>query len=349
MIETGLTNIEDMPLVCICIPTYNAADTVRETVLSILGQTYKNIVIKISDNASTDATLAIVASINDPRINVHRNLENIGGEGNFNRCIALASGKYTAIFHADDIYEPEIVALQVSCMEADNTIGAVFTEGSLIDENGNGIGAIHVPKDLRRQQQPFDFFVIFKAVLRNSNFLICPSVMSRTSIYKDDIECWRGDLFRSSADLDVWLRIAQKHTLAILLSPLIRYRISNSQVSAIVRAQTDRTDFFKVTDHYLGQSDVLNGLSTTDLRNLQRLERRDQVMRAVNCFMAGRNLETMALLKNMINVDTFFSALQSKRGAGVLFAALSLRIILFTRLNHTGRAIFGYLKRVAKK
>src|ERR1035438_397419 len=104
---------DEPPLVCICLPTYNAALTVRQTLNSILAQTYTNLVVHVSDNASTDDTLKVIESFADSRVKIHRHSINVGGEGNFDRCIQLAEGKYTAIFHSDDIYEPEMVAKQV--------------------------------------------------------------------------------------------------------------------------------------------------------------------------------------------------------------------------------------------
>jgi succinyl-CoA synthetase alpha subunit len=59
------------PLVCICIPTYNAAGTIRESLESILTQTYRNIVVHVSDNCSTDDTLNVVASMADDRVTIH--------------------------------------------------------------------------------------------------------------------------------------------------------------------------------------------------------------------------------------------------------------------------------------
>lgn len=115
--EWGWLMNDQVPLVCICVPTYNAAITIRETLHSILSQTYKNLVIHISDNSSTDTTLKIVESMDDPRLRIHRQQKNIGAEGNFENCIRLGEGKYTAIFHADDIYEPEMVAKEVAFLE----------------------------------------------------------------------------------------------------------------------------------------------------------------------------------------------------------------------------------------
>ncbi len=232
------------PLVCICIPTYNAAATIRETLKSILDQSYPNLVIHVSDNASTDDTLKVVESVSDGRVHLHRQDKNIGAEGNFNRCIQLAEGKYTAIYHADDLYEPDMVSSQVAFLEAHPEAGAVFTEASTIDETGNKIGEIRLPNGIASSDGLYDFATMLKAVLRHSNFFICPSVMVRTQVYQQEIKCWRGELFRSSADLDLWLRILQQHPVGYLPKRLMRYRISSDQWSAKVRLGTERADFF---------------------------------------------------------------------------------------------------------
>jgi hypothetical protein len=57
-------------LVCICIPTYNSEKTIKNTVLSILDQSYKNIIVKIVDNASNDKTLNLISSIKDKRLKI---------------------------------------------------------------------------------------------------------------------------------------------------------------------------------------------------------------------------------------------------------------------------------------
>ena len=134
------------PLVSICMPAYNAANTIRNALNSLLLQSYKNFEITVSDNASTDDTLKIVSDFEDPRIKIHRNEINIGGEANFNLCIKLATGKYTTIFHADDVYEPNMLEMQVAFLETNHQAGAVFTQASLIDEAGKKIGKINLPE-----------------------------------------------------------------------------------------------------------------------------------------------------------------------------------------------------------
>lgn len=339
----------EQPLVCICIPTYNAAGTVRETLLSILSQTYRNLVVHISDNASTDDTVKVVESLADPRVRIHRQASNVGAEENFNNCIRLAEGKYTAIFHADDLYEPQMVERQVAFLESHAEAGAVFTAASMIDETGKRFGEINFPAGLGSFDRLYGFETIFKAVLKHSNFFICPSVMARTQVYQQDIRSWRGGLFKSSADLDVWLRIARKHPLGLLPAPLMRYRVSANQFSAKVRLQTARPDFFLVTEHYLAQEDVRGKLDRTDLENYARLDRRDRVMRAVNCFLSARSGEAKSLLHDIFSWDAWKAGMQTKRGFGVLVAGIYLRGLLLFRLEKVGRLTLGYLKQVMRK
>ncbi|MDP3372034.1 MAG: glycosyltransferase family A protein [Candidatus Paracaedibacteraceae bacterium] len=339
----------NVPLVCICVPTYNAAGTVRETLVSILAQSYPNLVVHVSDNASTDDTLQVIESIADPRVTIHRHEENIGGEGNFNRCIQLAEGKYTAIFHADDVYEPDMVAKQVAFLEAHPTAGAVFTEASTIDEYGNKIGEIRLPQHIESMNGLYDFATMFKAVLRHSNFFICPSVMVRTQIYQQEIKCWRGELFNTSADLDLWLRILQHHSIGYLAERLIRYRISRNQWSAKIRMGTERADFFLVTDYYLAQVPIRNLLDVEAFQNYRWLERRDRAMRAVNLMLMDRSSQASELLHDIISMDALRAATRTKRGLLVLLIGLYVMLASSMGLSKVGKLPLRYMKQVTGK
>ena len=337
------------PLVCICVPTYNSALTIRETLLSITAQSYANLKIKVVDNASVDDTAAVVDAIADSRIELHRNPVNIGAEGNFNRCIALAEGKYSAIFHADDVYERHMVEKQVAFLEAHPTAGGVFTEATLVDERGHPAGVIQQPADVAASGPLFDFRRLYKAILQHSNFLICPSFMVRTDVFQHDIKAWRGEMFGSSADLDVWLRVLQHHACGILPEPLMRYRISTAQFSAAVRQGTGRADFFRVIDHYQAQAWVAQQLEPADYLNYARLERRDRVMRAVNSLLKDELAQACELCRDVLSPDAFWAAVQSKRGLMVLTLGVFVRVSIALGLASPAKRILNYLKRKANK
>lgn len=340
---------KDFPLVCICIPTYNVAGTVGETLESILAQTYSNLVVHVSDNASTDETVEIVAAINDSRVHIHRHEVNVGGEGNFNRCIQLAEGKYTAIFHADDIYEQDMVAKQVAFLEANSVAGAVFTEAYLIDEVGTRIGQMVLPQGLVSRNGIYDFTAMFKAVLHHSNFFICPSFMVKTQIYQQEIKVWRGDMFGSGADLDVWLRILQNHPIGHLPYKLMRYRISSSQWSARVRLETTPAVLFKIVDYYLEQEKNRMMLNSDDFRNYKWLERRDRVMRSVNLVLTDRPKEAVALVNDIFSKDAMLAALQSGRGFFTLLLGTYVRLMVLIGLYKIGKVSLAYMKKVTHK
>lgn len=316
---------------------------------SVLGQTYKNILVHIVDNSSSDNTVSIVEGFADERITLFRNSVNAGGEGNFNRCIALAKGKYTAIYHADDIYEPEMVAAQVAFLEQYPQARAVFTEALLIDEHDLPIGAIRQPKNLAAGGPLHYFPEVFKAILEHSNFLICPSVLALTSVYQDDIKSWRGELFGSSADLDVWLRMLQRGPVGIIPQATMRYRISRSQWSANVRIDTGRAAFFRVVDHYLAQADVRSLLTADDLINYQRLERRDQVMRAVNALLQDQPEQAATLCPDIFSMSALKAAWQTRRGMAVLALGLYLKMMLSLRCHRLAKASLIHMKRMANK
>lgn len=335
-----------LPLVCICIPAYNAEKTIATTLRSVLEQTYQHLVIQVVDNNSSDATVSIVQSFSDERITLHRNLVNIGGEGNFNRCIALASGKYTAIYHADDIYKPEMVAAQVAFLEQHPQACAVFTEALLVDEFDKHIGAIRQPINLAASGPLHHFAEVLKAVLEYSNFLVCPSLMARTSVYKEHIKSWRGELFGSSADLDVWLRMLQLGPVGILRQTSMRYRISRSQGSAKVRLDTNRAAFFEVIDHYLAQPGVSSLLTATDLINYQRLESRDRIMRAVNALLQDQPAQAAALCPDIFTMSAMRAAWQTRRGMSVMVLGLYLKTMLALEWHRLARASLTHMKRM---
>lgn len=332
------------PLVSICIPTYNSGATLGETLASVLGQSYSRLEILVVDNASTDNTIEVASRFDDFRIRIHRNAENIGAEGNFNRCIELASGAYTAIYHADDLYTARMVAEQVDFLERHQEAGGVLTEAVVIDGCGREKGAISFPAELRRSVAGVDFHELLSALLRHSNFLICPSAMVRTTVYKNDIKSWRGELFGSSADLDIWLRIARRSRLGLLPAKLMKYRVSDDQYSSKVRYQTKRADFFCVMDHYLEQDYVRSMVTRTDLDNYQKLARRDMVMRAANLFLLDDFSRTTLLLNGFFKPDVLVGAVQNKRGLGVFLLGLYLKVTNVPGLRRCGQTLLKQIK-----
>lgn len=114
-------NIEDNPLVSVCIPTYNRASLLIErAVSSVLAQTYKNFEIIIVGDCCTDNTAELLSQIDDPRLKFYNmpkrkrrypiSVENhwfVGGAIPANKSLSLAKGKWIARNDDDDIWTPD--------------------------------------------------------------------------------------------------------------------------------------------------------------------------------------------------------------------------------------------------
>lgn len=287
------------PLVTICIPAYNAAATIAETLGSVLAQTYRNIRVVVSDNASTDGTPDIVRSFaeKDPRVALDRLGATVSGEKNFTRCIGLGGGDYTAIYHSDDVYTPGIVSESVAVLESHPAAAAVFTMAEGIDSAGSAVREYKLPAGISAGRDGlYTFETLFKAVLKYGNFFFCPSVMARTSVYQGKIGAWNEAEFRTSADLDVWFRMMQAGPVAIIDKPLLRYRLAaNSYSYKAARSRTARPDIFLVLDRYIAGA-VPGQLSRRDRLNYRLQVLRDNANRAFNLLLKGERAQGLRLL-----------------------------------------------------
>src|SRR5438128_10157 len=168
------------PLVTVVVPVWNGERYLRESLDSILNQTYAPIEVLVMDDASTDGTHEIIESYGGA-IECHRQPATRGIYGNANDGIAMARGEHIAIFHADDVYDPSIVEREVAFLEQHPEAGAVFSSMIMIDPAGAERGHLVLPPAVRGNR-PVPFAVVLNTLLLHKNcFLMCPSSMVRAS------------------------------------------------------------------------------------------------------------------------------------------------------------------------
>src|SRR5262245_20261356 len=118
------------PLVSVTITNYNYAPFLGRAIESVQRQTFKDLEIVISDNASTDDSVNVARKYmhDDPRIRLIVNPENIGPVGNHKRASEEAGGTYRLNLDADDwIIDPEAIQSQVDMLNSDPQISFVFS------------------------------------------------------------------------------------------------------------------------------------------------------------------------------------------------------------------------------
>lgn len=294
------------PKVSVCVPVFNGAATIAETLTSLKAQSFEDLEIVIVDNASTDGTPAIVASFLDCNTRLVRNPVTVSMERNVEVAISEARGEFIAVYHADDLYHSDIVARQVAYLDLHPAASAVFSCGERINSAGDSCGAYPAPKEVFEvggETREYDFDKIFKFILREYNFLICPSAMVRAKLYKNPPRPWSDTTFNSSADLGVWLGLLENSPIGILPDKLIRVRQSVNQYSSKVsRFNTERADFFRVTDYYVNLPWVRMLLNDSHLRTLALCEHKDRCLRAINWMIKGNSQKALRIINTFDSI-----------------------------------------------
>lgn len=126
-------------LVSIIMPSYNTAEYIMDSILSVCNQTYKNWELLIVDDCSTDTTKEIMAKINDPRIKIFYNERNSGAAVSRNKALREAKGQWIAFLDSDDLWMPDKLEKQIKFME-DNEYAFSYTNYEEINSNGDKTG-----------------------------------------------------------------------------------------------------------------------------------------------------------------------------------------------------------------
>ena len=134
----------ESPLVSVCIPAYNNADTILETIQSVLTQTYQNLELIVVDDRSTDDTYQVVKTFakqaGDDRLHLYQNEKNLGMAGNWNHCMELCKGDFIKLLCADDLIHETLLAREVEIMERYPEANLVQTDTRFVDMHGKTTG-----------------------------------------------------------------------------------------------------------------------------------------------------------------------------------------------------------------
>ncbi|AFZ44049.1 glycosyl transferase family 2 [Halothece sp. PCC 7418] len=129
------------PILTLGMPIYNGERFLRETLESILNQTFENFELIISDNASTDKTQAICQeyAAQDQRICYYCNDDNLGAARNYNRVFQLSKGTYFKWVAHDDLLAPEYLERCIEVLEQNSALVLCYSRTIFIDQEGNEI------------------------------------------------------------------------------------------------------------------------------------------------------------------------------------------------------------------
>jgi glycosyltransferase involved in cell wall biosynthesis len=183
-----------MPKVSIAVPVYNCERYVAQSLESLLGQTFSDFELVISDNASTDATEQVCRDYakRDSRIRYIRRTENIGGPGNFRYVFSQCTGEYHKWSTADDYWDKTFIEKAVAVLDAQRDTVLCYPMTRLINAQGEKIEDYQDNLDLQDPLPRTRFFRLLKTIgLCNAHLgVIRRSAMLRTRLIGSE---WGSD------------------------------------------------------------------------------------------------------------------------------------------------------------
>lgn len=217
-------------LVSIVVPVYNVAPYIRETIWSVINQTYTNWELVLVDDCSADQSVDLIQNIQAERADLAIRLilqqTNQGAARTRNRGIQEASGRYLAFLDADDIWEPKKLERQLAFMWKKEA-AFVCTSYEFADEAGVGKGKFaRVPAVLT-----------YKRALRNTIIFTSTVLFDRMKM-PDDLLYMKEV---KSEDTATWWKILKTGFVVYGLDEvLVRYRrpvksLSSNKVEAVRR------------------------------------------------------------------------------------------------------------------
>jgi glycosyltransferase involved in cell wall biosynthesis len=229
------------PLVSICIPTYQAASWIAETLASALAQDHLLLEVVISDDASTDGTLDIVESIKDERLRVLPPGPSAGMAANWNRSIRAARGEYVKLLMQDDLLEPDCVSAMAAVLDRHPAVGFVFSPRTVLLDDPTDPKAQRWRDrfaNLHDRLEPLgernEGRLLFEAMKRDRFRLNCfgepTAVMVRRAAFE------RVGLFAERMpqllDEEMWLRLAYFFDVGFVPRPLVTIRVHDASATS---------------------------------------------------------------------------------------------------------------------
>lgn len=210
-------------LVSVIMPSYNSAETISESIESIISQSYQNWELLVTDDCSTDDTVEILTAYakKDSRIRFFMNPRNSGAAVSRNNSISYSNGTFLAFLDSDDIWLPGKLQRQVDFMNTNRYVDFSFTAYCLINGNGKDLGKTI---DLQGENLCFSY----RDMLHKKATLGCSTVMLRKSSFEDI----SMPLIRTGQDYALWLKLLKTGKKAYLLNEVLtEYRILPNSIS----------------------------------------------------------------------------------------------------------------------
>ncbi|RJP65598.1 MAG: glycosyltransferase [Ignavibacteriales bacterium] len=212
----------DQSLVSVIVPTYNRTVQLKETLMSVLMQSYSNLEIIVVNDAGEDVG-GIIKSLNDKRIKYIVHEKNKGLAGARNTGMQNAKGKYISFLDDDDIFYPNHIEVLLSALK-ESDAKVVYSDANRCVQKREGDNFLTVKKEV---QYSFDYSQRFLFVLN----------LAPVQCFMFDKACIDGDIRFDEAlttheDWEFWIKLSLRNDFLHIkeVTSEYRHRVDNSNM-----------------------------------------------------------------------------------------------------------------------
>ncbi|MDM7859304.1 glycosyltransferase family 2 protein [Alteromonas sp. ASW11-36] len=225
------------PVVSVVIPMYNVAKYIRESLNSVLVQTFRDFEVICVDDGCSDETVAIVKRYSDPRIKIVQQA-NRGLSGARNTGIAAATGRFVALLDADDRWHSEKLQRHVAHLLQRPHVGVSYSPSLFMDDDSNDLNIGQFPKLTNISKK----HVFCRNPIGNGSApVIRKSVFEQVAYWQDGRKMYFDESLRQSEDIECWTRICLQTNAQFegIAQPLTYYRVNAGGLSANLDKQLE--------------------------------------------------------------------------------------------------------------
>jgi len=248
----------------VIMPLYRAEKYIRESVASILNQSYTEFELIIIDDCGGDKSLELVKAFHDPRIRIIQNDINRGISRSRNIGIQNARGEYIAILDDDDISSPERFKIEKKYLDEHPEVQCVCGDMRFIDNNGTMI--VRTPMETFMNPLRTKAELIFQDVVPNGSAMFRRSFVTANNLNFKDNQY-------GMEDYRFWSEFSTKGNIASVGEVVYYWRITKDNETSrnLVMENIGRKNNFEEIQRY---NISLNGFQLED----------DELKTFCNCF-----------------------------------------------------------------
>lgn len=312
-----------MPKISVCIPTFNAADYLNQSISSALEQNYPDFEIVVVDNCSTDDSVSVITGLqqrSNGRIRFYQNEQNIGLVGNLNKCLEYAQGDYIKFLCADDLLLPGCLEQMAAVLDTQPSVTLVASGRAIIDGHGRHVTV----KRHSRSDVLVPGTQAITECLFGRHYIGEPTA---AMFRKSDVQQGFREDMPQVLDIDMWFRLLEQGDLLYIGAPLcaIRYHASqmtnaNIKSSALI---DDNIKLFEIYSHkpyikptlrYIVQHRIFITYRLWRSRLYVSQDTKDMVLRRYGSFLAYALMPAASFALNLATrIFTGLKSLSSQR------------------------------------